>query len=80
MIWLKWITSAAGFRYPVPSVVSHRRPALPRADHIIGLKDGCVEDEGPWDQLLVRCEEMRRLWQHNIDNQKSGAISREIAD
>jgi ATP-binding cassette subfamily B protein len=51
-------------------VVSHRRPALSRADHIIVLRDGQVVDEGTLDTLLERCPEMQRLWEGKAEDHR----------
>lgn len=42
--------------------VSHRRPTLLRADQIIVLKDGRVEDTGTLEELLERNEFVQHVW------------------
>lgn len=43
-------------------VVSHRRPALERADQILLLQDGAIESAGRLDDLLQSSPEMQHLW------------------
>lgn len=63
VMWERLFTRRNGEEPPACLVVSHRRVALQRAEQIIVLKDGRVEDEGRLDELLARCTEMQRLWQ-----------------
>ncbi|GAA3403133.1 ABC transporter ATP-binding protein [Paenibacillus hodogayensis] len=48
-------------------VVSHRKAALAYADRILVLKDGRVEASGTLEQLLRESEEMRRLWNRELE-------------
>jgi ATP-binding cassette, subfamily B, bacterial len=43
-------------------VVSHRKTALNRADHIIVMKDGRIEAEGTSAQLLHSSKTFQKLW------------------
>jgi ATP-binding cassette, subfamily B, bacterial len=60
---LLWERLFATDHTPTCLVVSHRKPALQRADQIVVLQNGRIADIGTLTELLDRCEEMQYLWQ-----------------
>ena len=58
-LWERLITDRAD---ATALVVSHRRPALQRADEIIVMREGKVAASGTLDTLLATSDEFARLW------------------
>jgi ATP-binding cassette subfamily B protein len=59
ILWDRLFTDGSG---ATALVVSHRKPALQRADEVIVMKSGVVEARGTAKELLATSEEFRRLW------------------
>jgi len=60
LLWERLIAERAG---ATSLVVSHRRPALRRADQIVLLEEGRVVAMGALEELLESSPEFRRLWE-----------------
>lgn len=72
MLWERLLAGHAG---STALVVSHRRPALRRADQIIVLDQGRVVATGRLDDLLRTSPEFRDLWATEADNSGGGSGS-----
>ena len=47
-------------------MVSHRKPALQRADQIVVMEDGRITAVGTLEDLLETSDEFQRLWHGDI--------------
>ena len=66
ILWDRLFALGQNGHRPTCLVVSHRRAALRKADWILVLNDGRVEDQGTLDELLLRSHEMQRLWHGDV--------------
>ena len=51
-------------------IIAHRLSTIKNADKIIVMSDGCIEDEGTNDELLIKSNTYKKLYDQELNNQE----------
>src|SRR6056300_299725 len=51
-------------------IIAHRLSTIKNADKIIVMSDGCVEDEGTHDEILIKSNTYKKLYDQELNNQE----------
>ena len=51
-------------------IIAHRLSTIKNADKIIVMSEGCIEDEGTHEELLIKSKTYKKLYNQELDNQE----------